>query len=86
MKRKKDYTLLALFIPFALVTLFEIGIVCEGDKKPEIKPLINARDYQIETFNDSIVIYDGNRKVGVARWNDKDNHSEIEDIILEDNL
>lgn len=32
MKQKKDYTLLALFIPFAIACLFEIGIGCESSK------------------------------------------------------
>lgn len=44
------------------------------------------KDYQIELTNDSIMVFDGDRKVGTALWGDKDNHSEIEDIFLEDNL
>lgn len=40
MKRTKDYTLLALFIPFALACLFEIGIGCEAKKEQPVKPEI----------------------------------------------
>lgn len=47
------------------------------------KPIM--RDYQIETFNDSIIVYDGERKVGTANWSEQ-KYSPIEDVLLMDNL
>lgn len=78
MKRKKDYTIEAILFCLLLAVLGSFVGSCNAKQ-------VNVRDYQLETYNDSIVIYDGNRKVGTAAWSEKD-HSEIECIILEDNL
>jgi len=44
-------------------------------------PCVNPRDYQIECFNDSTVLFDGERRVGVAFYK----NSPIDQIINHDN-
>lgn len=46
---------------------------------------VKPRDYQLDCYNDSVILYDGNRRVGIAMWSDSSKYSPIEDLILEDN-
>jgi hypothetical protein len=74
MKKKKDYTLTALLIPF-LIAVISCLPGCYGTDKTTV------RDYQIEVTNDSTIIYDGNRKVGSLPYEG----SKLDSIIDKDN-
>lgn len=89
MNNKTDFTILLLGMCIAVLLLATScnrnGYGCQGRSK--IMTRVNAIDlhyYQIETFNDSIVIYDGERKVGVVKWEDKP--TLFESVLMEDNL
>ena len=52
MKAKKDYTLLALFIPFSIACLFEIGIGCQVNKDARNEPVSNNKgQWELDTDN-----------------------------------
>lgn len=78
MKKKKDYTLLAIAIPFLFAVLVNLPGCYSLDKKAPSAPL---RDYQLITTNDSLYLYDGNRLVGTTEWG----NNGIEQMILLDN-
>jgi len=81
MKQKKDYTLLALFIPF-MFALVASGAF-SGCNDAETKPVTYAplRDYQIEVTQDSIYLFDGDRKVGAVPFG----NTPIDSLIMKDN-
>ncbi len=83
MKKQKDYTLLAMFIPFAIVVLFNIGLSCEIKKENKPAPMETGSDYQIYIeSDDSLGIYDGKRHVKTIFFTDD---SEIGRAIMDDN-
>jgi hypothetical protein len=72
MKKKKDYTLLALFIPLVLAVVcnlpgcYSATPECpfEGAECPNAQAAM--RDYQIQVTNDSLCLYDGFILVGTV--------------------
>jgi len=123
MKKSKDYTLLALAIPFLIAVIGEYGcsseskikdyteiisgndtVIITGNFNVDLSQVkfskgINdihkkvfriylerdtctMRDYQLETFNNCTVVYDGQRKVGVIPYN---KNSQLDSLINEDN-
>lgn len=79
------------FIVCCLVILVcgVIGSTCDMNpdnserKKIESEFNSNMRDYQIEVHNDSTVIFDGNKRIGVMQY---DKFSVIDSIVDADNL
>lgn len=51
-----------------------------GCKESHVQP----RDYQIELTNDSLIIYDGSRRVGATKW--EETPTALDSIFLNDNL
>lgn len=79
MKNRKDYTLLALFIPFAIAVLSCLP-GCYGKDKDESSYL---QDYQIRLHMDTVWVFDRERLVGEyinTKWD-----SQMDSIILKDN-
>lgn len=63
------------------IVLFMYKIKQRKDHEPEVtKGLL--RDYQIEVDNDSIYIYDVDRRVGATQWHD---NQSVDSIIEKDN-
>lgn len=87
-KKKKDYTLLALAIPFALAVLFNLpgcykkqdGCRYEGAECPNAQQYM--REYQLQLDMDTVTVFDGDRIVGryVSRFD-----SQLDSILIEDN-
>jgi hypothetical protein len=94
MKQKKDYTLIALLIPFLFALIAsgafsscndnEAKLTTFNDAENKAVQFVQARDYQIDIVEDSLLIFDGNRYVGavVFNWN---NPAPIDSLIMADN-
>lgn len=88
-KKEKDYTLLALAIPFAIAVLFNLpgcyttkqtGCPYEGAECPNAQHYM--REYQLELDMDTVTVFDGDRIVGRyvnTRWD-----SQLDSILIED--
>jgi hypothetical protein len=59
MKRSKDYTLLALFIPLCIACLFEFGIGCEAKKDVAIVNPFKYAGYETDdtTYFNGQILY-----------------------------
>lgn len=73
--------ILTMFILSIMIILLVVTNIARKFKKPITPSLM--REYQIELSNDSVYIYDGNRYVGSALWQDGCN---IDSVFLKDNL
>ena len=94
MKKRKDYTLLALAIPFLIAVAAAGGFSCKSKEMPPAQPecpyeglecpnaQLFRRDYQIAIDHDSLYLYDLDRKVGAVTWA---NIALLDGIMLHDN-
>jgi len=82
MKKTKNYLGLALFIPFMFALVGSGAFSGCNDKETET-PVKYAplRDYQIEVTQDSIYVFDGDRKVGAVAFG----NTPIDSLIMMDN-
>lgn len=66
MKKNKDYTLIAILIPFLIAVISSSG--CYSDQKV-IAPDTNKHDYQLDIHFDTVWLYDNERYVGRCMYN-----------------
>ena len=79
MKKKTNYTLLALFIPLMFALVASGFFSSCNDKETPIPA--SLRDYQIGVVPDSIYLFDGDRKVGAVPFG----NTPIDSLIMADN-
>lgn len=81
---KQSVTIIAFFL-FCLGMAFIVKIVIDEVLKPyakHISPICNLRDYQLDVYNDTIYLYDGEDSIGKFFYEDS---SELGKLILKDN-
>lgn len=82
-------TIIGLFVTFIISSLNWKAKVCEYEQavliinRDTALQYINARDYQIEIVEDSILLFDGNRLVGTLPFTDY--KTPLDSLIMEDN-
>jgi len=97
MKKTKNYLLHALSIPlFAALVASGAFAGCNDKETPtrvntfnneqrSAMQIVDARDYQIDIVEDSLLLFDGNRFVGAVPFHYDTLVSPIDSLIMKDN-